>query len=154
MSTLRKWIYLLVLIGLAACAPATQSPATPTLPATPVISADTVLIRYHRSGGIAGVDETWLIYASGRVEHTGRGSGHPLQLDTSQLASLTAAAQSPDMAALKESYVPADTCCDRFLHEITLTLNGQTKTVRTLDAAPDEPASLTNLLNVLNTVLK
>ena len=154
MSALRKWIYLLVLIGLAACAPATPSPATPTALPTPATPGDTLLVRYHRSGGIAGMDETWLIYTSGLVEHSGRGSGHPLQLNASQLASLTAAAQSPEVAALQDSYVPADTCCDRFLHEITLTLGGQTKTVRTLDAAPDEPPALTNLLNVLNTVLK
>jgi len=155
MSVLQKWIYLLALIGLAACAPVTTpSPATPTFPPTQTIPGDTLFIRYHRSGGIAAMDDTWLIYASGRVEHSGRGSGHPLQLSASQLVSLTAAAQSPEVAALQDSYVPADTCCDRFLHEITLTLGGQTKTVRTLDAAPDEPPALTNLLNVLNTVLK
>ncbi len=86
MSALRKWIYLLVLIGLAACAPAaTQSPATPALPATTATPGDTLFIRYHRSGGIAGVDETWLIYADGRVEHTGRSSGHPLQLSASPI---------------------------------------------------------------------
>ncbi len=155
MSTLRKWIFLLAMVGLAACAPAaTQSPATPTVPPTHTLPGDSLFIRYHRSGGIAGVDETWLIYTSGRVEHSGRGFGHPVQLSASQLASLTAAAQSPEVAALKDSYVPADTCCDRFLHEIALTLDGQTKTVRTLDAAPDEPPALTNLLNVLNTVLQ
>jgi len=104
MSTLRKWIYVLALIWLAACAPAaTPSPATPTALPTPATPGDTLQIRYHRSGGIAGVDETWLIYASGRVEHTGRGTGHPLQLSASQLAALTAAANAPEVAALKES---------------------------------------------------
>ncbi len=161
MSVLQKWIFILALIGLAACAPvATPSPTTPTVTPASALPGDTVFIRYHRSGGIAGMDDTWLIYTSGLVEHSGRSSGHPLQLTASQLASLTAAAQSPEVAALKDSYVPADTCCDRFLHEITittgaqLTLGGQTKTVRTLDGAPDEPPALTNLLNVLNTVLK
>jgi hypothetical protein len=162
MPTLRRWIYLLALIGLAACAPVadpTVAPPTPTAapvatpaPASP--AAETVLIRYHRSGGIAATDDTWLIYTSGRVEYTGRGQGHALQLGASQLAALAAAARSPEVAALNESYVPTDTCCDRFLHEITLTLDGQTKTVRTLDAAPDEPPALTNLLAAIEAAVK
>jgi hypothetical protein len=118
------------------------------------VPGDTLLIRYHRSGGIAGVDETWLFYANGRVDHTGRGQGHAVQLSASQLDALMAAARSPEVAALNESYVPTNTCCDRFLHEITLTLDGQTKTVRTLDAAPDEPPALTNLLDAINSALK
>jgi hypothetical protein len=176
MSTLQKYICLLALVGLAACAPATaQVPPVPTAPAatptveptatesapapmatptSPAAPAHTLLIQYHRSGGIAGLDETWLFYADGVVDHAGRGQGRATQLSASQLAALMAVVRSPEVAALKESYVPANTCCDRFLHEITLTLDGQTKSVRTLDAAPDQPPALTSLLEAINNALQ
>ncbi len=169
MSSLLKYICFLALIGLAACAPVVaESPtATPAanMPAqtvgeraTPALGtpapAGGLLIRYHRSGGFAGVDETWTFYADGRVDYSGRGQGHGLQLGASRLDALMKAARSPEVAALKESYVPANTCCDRFLYEITLVLDGQTKTVRTLDAAPDQPAALTDLLDAIDTALK
>lgn len=161
MFSFLKYIFFLSLIALAACAPViTESPtATPvantSAPAqgTPV-PAGGPIIRYHRSGGIAGVDETWTFYADGRVDYNGRGQGRALQLSASQLDSLMKAARSPEVAALKESYVPTDTCCDRFLYEITLVLDGQTKTVRTLDAAPDQPPALTNLLDAIDIALQ
>ncbi len=82
MLSLQRCICVLALIGLAACAPgAVKSPtATPAAPRpTPAqvtpMPANTVFIRYHRSGGIAGVDDTWLFYGDGRVEYSGRGQG-------------------------------------------------------------------------------
>jgi hypothetical protein len=154
MSSLQKCICFLALIGLAACMPATvESPTATPAQGTPA-PAGGLFIRYHRSGGIAGVDETWLFYADGRVQYSGRGQGHALQLSANQIDTLMAAARSPEVAALKESYVPANTCCDRFLHEITLVIDGQTKTVSTLDAAPDEPPALTNLLDAIDMALK
>jgi hypothetical protein len=135
--------------------PATPLPSKPTpVPTGPAAPASTPFIRYHLSGGIAGVDETWLFYADGRVEHMGRGQGHSAQLTASQVDALMAAARSPEVAALSESYVPTNTCCDRFLHEITIVLDGQTKTVRTLDAAPDQPQALSDLLDAINMALK
>jgi hypothetical protein len=145
MSPFRTWICLLALIGLAACAPTAALSPTP---------ADTVMIRYHTSGGIAGTDDTWLIYTSGRVEHTGRSSSPVQKLSASHLAALTAAVSSPDVAALKESYVPTDTCCDRYLYEITLIHDGKTQTVRTLDATPDEPPALTGLRVAIEAALR
>ncbi len=161
MSSFLKYICFLALIVLAACAPViAESPTATPAANTPApaqgtpVPAGGPFIRFHRSGGIAGVDETWLFYADGRVEHTGRGPGRAQPLNASQLDALMKAARSPDVAALKESYVPTDTCCDRFFYEITLTLDGQTKTVRTLDAAPDQPPALNNLLDAISSALK
>jgi hypothetical protein len=145
MATFRTWLCLLALIGLAACAPTATSAPTPE---------DTVMIRYHVSGGIAGTDDTWLIYTSGRVEHTGRSPSPVQKVSASHLAALTAAVRSPEVAALQESYVPTDTCCDRYLYEITLTHDGQTQTVRTLDATPDEPPALAGLRVAIEAALR
>ena len=147
MSIGLKWSCWLIVIGLVACAPA----ATPT---TSPVTPSGLLIQYHLSGGIAGLSETWLIYADGRVEHSGSGSGQARQLSPDQITTLVAEMRSTNFASWKESYVPLNQCCDRFLHVITLTLDGQTKTVRTLDAAPDEPPALTRLLSVINAILR
>jgi hypothetical protein len=156
----------LLLIGLAGCAQliptgTSQSPvALPTPGQSPLISplatpTAGLFIRFHRSGGFAGTDDTWLIYEDGHVEHEGQdGSAADKVITANQLAALRSAIQTADYMALHESYVPEDTCCDRFLYEITVMLNDQTKTVRTLDAVPDEPLALSNLVTALNEVVK
>jgi len=61
-----------------------------------------------------------------------------------------AAIRAADFMSLEDSYVPKDTCCDRYLYEITVTIGGQSKTVRTIDASPTAPAGLTSLVDTLN----
>lgn len=149
----------LLLIGLAGCATLTSPSVSPTSQASPLASPLTTptpnnwLVRYHRSGGFAGFDETWFIYSDGRVEHVGKGSGRSIQLTSDQITALVGALRTTGFMALKDSYVPKNQCCDRFLHEITVSLDGQQKTVQTLDAAPDEPPALTNLISLLNGLL-
>jgi hypothetical protein len=138
------------LIGLAGCASLVQPGASPL--ESPVPSG--VILRYQRVGGIGGFDETWMIEATGRVTHTGRGPGTDRQLTPDQMAQLIGALRAANQADLKASYIPANTCCDRFTHTLTIMLDGMTQTVSTLDAAPDEPAALTALLSTLNSLLK
>jgi len=105
---------------------------------------------YHRSGGFAGADDTWSMAADGTVSHQGQTTGTPEQLTATQMAELTAAVRVANFMSLENSYVPKDTCCDRYLYEITVTLGGQSRTVRTIDAAPTAPAALTQLIDTLN----
>ena len=107
---------------------------------------------YHRSGGIAGVDETWSIYADGRVQHSGRGTGSAGQLTADQLNSLFTTLRSIDLTSIKDSYVGANTCCDRLIYELAINLDGKTKTIKTIDAAEGEPAALTTLLSAIRSV--
>ena len=156
-SQLFKTSLLIVLALLFACAPkgaSTTPETTKSFPGGDDQSSDEPLIVYHRSGGFGGFDETWTIMADGAVAHSGRGSGRSLQLSSEQTDALLAAVRAADFAALDESYVSEDTCCDRFLYEITITLDGQTKTVRTIDAAPDQPERLTQLIDALNAALQ
>lgn len=133
-------VALLVLVGCA---------AAPTL--TPPNSQDPIVV-YHRSGGFAGVDETWSIYADGRVQYAGRGTGSTGQLTADQLSSLFATLRSIDFTSIKDSYIGADTCCDRFIYELTINLDGKTKSIKTIDAAEGEPAALTTLLNAISAI--
>jgi len=154
-----KMSLIVVLALLIGCAPAGASTvstpeATRTFPTPDAQSVDEPFIVYHRSGGFDGGDDTWVIAMDGQVTYTGHGAGESLQLSNKQTNALLAAVRAADFMSLDESYVPDNTCCDRFLYEITITLDGQTKTVRTLDAAPDQPERLTQLIDALNAALQ
>ena len=66
------------------------------------------------------------------------------------MAELTDAVRAADFMALEDSYVPKDTCCDRYEYTITIAANGQPKTVHTIDASPTAPPELTQLVDALN----
>ncbi len=149
-------IFVLVFV-LGACAPTTLPAAVATLGPSPLAStleggaaAQQISVTYHRSGGLAGRDDTWTISADGTVSHQGQTTGTPQQLTPAQMAELAAAIRAANFMSLEDSYVPQDTCCDRYQYEITVTIGGHPKTVRTIDASPTAPAELTGLVDTLN----
>jgi hypothetical protein len=77
------------------------------------------------------------------------GSGATAQLTSAQMAELIAAIRLANFTALQDSYLPKDTCCDRYEYTVTITINGQSKTVYTIDASPTAPPALTQLINTL-----
>jgi hypothetical protein len=158
-----KWIAFLLIIALGGCATAV-SPATPSAPqpsvsplASPLTSPLTPngpIVVYHRSGGIAGIDETWSIYADGRVEHAGRGTGQSIQLTLDQINAFVQTIRMTDFNSIQDSYVGANTCCDRILYTITINLDDNAKSIKTIDGATGEPAALTLLQSAINDLLK
>ena len=139
---------------LTACASTTQ-PAPMTTPSlspltSPPRTPQEISVTYRRSGGLAGTDDTWKISGDGQVVHQGQAAGTPQQLSGAQMTELTAAIRAANFMSLADSYVPQATCCDRYLYEITVTLNGQSKTVQTIDGSPTAPAELNQLVATLN----
>ncbi len=166
------WVSFVLGLALAACAPAalplpiatpgstpvTSPMATPgqsplASPLEPQPAPQGISIIYHRSGGVAGTDDTWKISLDGTVAHQGQTAGTPEQLATAQMAELTAALRAANFMSLEDTYVPQNTCCDRYTYEITVTLGSQSKTVTTIDASPTAPAELTQLIDTLNRLL-
>ncbi len=135
-----QWLTCFLLIALAGC---TSAPATN-------VPANDPFIVYHRSGGLGGFDETWSIYADGRIDHFGRGAGQSGQLTPDRVNGLIATIRSIDLTSIKDSYVGINPCCDRFSYELTITLDGKTKSIETIDAAEGEPAAVTQLLSAIN----
>ena len=142
---------------LGACAPttmpapnATRGPSPLASPLEEQAASAEISVSYHRSGGFSGADDTWTIAADGAVSHQGQTPRTPEQLTTAQMAELAAAIRAADFMSLEDSYMPQETCCDRYLYEITVTIGGHSKTVRTIDASPTAPAGLTRLVDTLN----
>ena len=108
------------------------------------------VIVFHRSGGFAGVDEQWLIYADGRIEGP---EGVQRQVEPEQVQALLETITTNEFFALDDSYVPLDSCCDRFSYELTVRLDNNQKTIHTIDDAPEQPQQLTQILSAVDALL-
>lgn len=124
-------------------------------PATPPALGSDLVIEYHRSGGFEGRDETWLIYGDGRVVYRDNyaETEEEIQVSANAVADLAALMEAEGFFSFQDSYLPEDTCCDRFIYEITLHSQGRTKTVITIDAAEGEPEGLGRILVELNRLI-
>lgn len=106
------------------------------------VDAAAPVIVYERSGGITGAVQTWEIYADGTVVAVH--SDEEWQGDATGVATLLAMAASFQFGTLEAAYLPADTCCDRITYTLTITSDGESHTVSTMDeaGAPDELLAL------------
>lgn len=102
------------------------------------------MIVYDRSGGFAGKSEGWTIYADGRVVSSNGKSG---QVSPEEVAGLLRQVDAAGFFSWRDSYLPKNTCCDRFTDKLTVRTVGQTKTVTTVDAASEEPTELGTILD-------
>ena len=106
-------------------------PADETKPTGQPASGDVVAI-YHKTGGIAGVDETLTVYADGRLSLLGRsGAAQTAQAQPADLGKLQSLLASPDFAGLSPRYQASG--ADLFNYQITIPSTGQT--VSTMDGA-------------------
>ena len=125
---------LILFIGLAACAPAAgvQSPASSPTPLPPAAAEPTAIpstpaakperpapgdlpagavLRLQRSGGFAGSEDEWVLYADGRLEQTTRQAAAPtiLQVEPEAAAALLETLLRLGFFNLQETnFVPRD----------------------------------------------
>jgi hypothetical protein len=131
--------------------PATPMPSVaPTIPAAPTASAspdagstqqpasgrDTVVV-FHRSGGIAGVNETLTVYADGRLEWSSAKTNKSGQAMPAELAALQKLLSNPEFAALDPRYQAAG--ADLFVYEIMVPNAGKPRQIVTMDGANNPP---------------
>jgi len=105
-------------------------------------------ITFRRSGGFAGKVETFDLYDDGRIAVSP--GGQPLEgnaLAMEQLMKQIAATGLYDVATGK--YLPANTCCDRFIYELTIVREGKTYSYTTIDAAENVPPALLKTLTLI-----
>jgi hypothetical protein len=130
----------------AASATATPAPPTaaPTVAATAAVSSADVVIAYHKSGGIAGVDETLTISADGSIVSEGRTGEARGQASPTDLQALQALLASPEFAALRAAQLPP--AADAFVYE--LTIPGRAQPIVATDSA-DIPPVLAQVIMLL-----
>lgn len=124
---------------------AAATPSAAPLPAaTTQPSAANLLISYHKSGGIAGVDETFSVYADGTTELRNKSGTVSAHADPSAIQALQTLLASPEFAALQIPVQPP--VPDQFIYE--LTLPGRTKPLIATDGV-DNPPALRELIDML-----
>lgn len=130
----------------------TPSRLPPVATVTPEVTLDNsrLLIIFSRSGGLAGVDEEWRIYADGRINDK---LGQKLQVSATTVDRLWFSIRDSGFFAFAETYLPKDSCCDRFTYVITVRDGDNEHTVTTIDQAPSAPQELFDIIQSLNTLL-
>ena len=131
-------------------APPTPSTATPTsVPAPGLLE-----IVYGRSGGVAGASDTLEIWATGEAHLSSRGqSVGTTSLTAAQLDSLLAQFDQVDSFDLQERD-DSGNVADDIYHSITLSRNGQSKTVTVAEVGGQglTPPALGNLITTLGQI--
>jgi hypothetical protein len=146
---------LIAVIVLAGCSSpqlaATQATGAKNTPTgKPAETAQEVHIVLKKSGGYAGVDESWTISSDGRITTSAGKTG---QVSGVELSDAVHELEKLGFFEMKESYVPMDTCCDRFTYQLEVTVNGGSHSVTVLEATPETPAEFWQALDAVNGLL-
>lgn len=112
----------------------------------PVNPQTTVLVEYHRSGGIAGREDRLVVRSDGTAHLSQRGIEADFTVAPDTLAQLRTLLAGIDFASLRAEYLPARRGADLF--EYVVVYEG--RRVRTMDTAvPDTLQPLLQLLSRL-----
>ncbi len=130
----------------------TPSKLPPVATVAPKVTLDSSrpLIIFNRSGGLAGVDEEWQIYADGHIIDN---LGRKLQVSATTVDQLWLSIKDSGFLTFVETYLPKDPCCDRFTYVITVRDGDNEHTVTTIDQTPGAPPELFDIIQSLNTLL-
>jgi hypothetical protein len=122
--------------------PETDAPAgiAPTRPVKgPVIESGKpgpipagALLVYRRSGGFAGIDQTWTLFTDGRMDLPG---GRNRSVSAGEAQALVDGLEQMGFFRLDESYGRLGACCDHYTYQLTLVKNGQARTITYIDSA-------------------
>lgn len=149
MHKLWNWITLGTLLMLAACA---------SVPGSEAEMPKGVVVEHERSGGFAGLEETWTVYGDGRVTYK-QGEGEAAEarewtVEPEQVQALLSRAEELGFFKMEADYTPLDTCCDRFTYKVTVNGASASNTVTTIDAAKEAPEALWQLIDEVNRLVE
>jgi hypothetical protein len=143
------------IVILAGCS--TSQAATPQTPSAtnaaenvPAETSQEVQIMLRKTGGFAGVDESWTVTPDGRITTS---DGRTGQVGAAELSNAVAELEKLGFFKMQASYMPKDTCCDRFTYQLDVTVNGMPHSVTVLEAAPETPAEFWQALETVNSLL-
>jgi hypothetical protein len=144
------------IVILAGCsspqAAATQKPVTTNAAENvPAETSKEVQIVLKKTGGFAGVDESWMITTDGRITTSDGKTG---QVSAVELSNAVDELEKLGFFEMQASYLPKDTCCDRFTYQLEVTVNGKPHSVTVLEAAPETPAEFWQALEAVNSLFQ
>ena len=140
---MKYYILFFLLILIAAAAGCTE-----TLPAvTNSSEAPTILIDYHRTGGIAGFDDRLVIFGNGEAVVQTRSRSSSFTVNSSELAALSSLFDKASFAGLDKKYTAQFSGNDYFTYVITY----QGKSVTMQDTAI--PSNLGPIIAELNRII-
>ena len=129
--------------------PTVAPTAAPTAMPTTLSIAE-VLVTYHKTGGIMGMDELLTVGGDGSLTLQARKEARKTgQADAAQIAELTRLLGGPEFAALAPRYEILG--ADMFVYEISVP--GRAQPVVTMDGA-ENPTVLTEVLGLLEQLRK
>ncbi|MHB0874502.1 MAG: hypothetical protein ACYC5O_00505 [Anaerolineae bacterium] len=146
---------LLAAIALAGCGAtpvAAPAPTATPLPESTATTAATVgaaatgedaVIEYRRSGGIAGVNESWTIYGDGQVVDVG---GVETHVDAAAVAAVLEQAQAAGFYDQKLSIPKMSACRDCFSYQLAIRAGGQENRAAFEDTQEDVSPAMWDLL--------
>ena len=106
-------------------------------------------IVFKRSGGVAGLQQQWVIYSDARIK---KPDGTQVKVYADRVKTLFDRIKATGFLDLNESYKPPIPCLDCFTYSITVQINGQGKTaVMTDDRQQSEQLATT--LDAIRTFL-
>ena len=124
------------------------STSEPTLIPEPFTNPVIIL---KRSGGFAGLEDTYMIYADGRAEGS-ETNNNPVS--TEHLAQILTEAEAGGFFDLKDQYIDTGHCCDFFNYEVTLNLaDGRSHTITTIEQTPSMPSIVEQIIQEINVLL-
>ena len=127
--------------------PTATQPAQPTGAPQTTSVGDSVIVIYHKSGGIIGLDETLTVHADGALVLESRGgSTKTAQVQPEQLDKLRELIASPEFAQLQAQYRAMG--ADLFTYDITVP-GGRLGHVVTMDGV-ENPSVLKQVIQELN----
>lgn len=107
------------------------------------------LLVYERTGGMMGIgsnDQTWHFYGDGRVTVS---DGRSWQVDSQKITTLVNDILALGFTDFADSYMPQDTCCDRFTYTLIIKEGDQVYQTTTMDGA-DGPPELFQAIDLIN----
>jgi hypothetical protein len=122
---------------------------------------DQPIIVLSQSGGIAGQVIEWRIYADGRVEkvedaqrpdaESVEGNVHTAQVEPEQIDGLVTDLEELGYFELDSNYIPKDTCCDRFMYNLTVQTTDRMHAIAAMDGTEDVPEEVWESINLVQT---
>ena len=144
--SIRSWMAVFVL-GIVVTTVLSAGCLGEKAPATTGTAAPGVVLNYHRTGGIAGVDDRLVIFDNGYAVLSTKTSSHDFQVSKSELVRILRLFESADFKSLEGNYTSRHTGADLLQYRITYF----EKTIITEDSVI--PDSLQPIITELNTII-